>query len=67
MNPVGLTITAIAGAAYLLYRYWGTDFRFLVAGKSGSVSKPPFDGGVAGATRLILDWSLAVFTVPSPA
>ncbi len=39
MNPVGLTITkAIAGAAYLLYRYWETD-RSLP--ESGSVSKPP--------------------------
>jgi len=23
MNPIGLIITAIAGAAYLIYRYWG--------------------------------------------
>jgi len=23
MNPIGLVITAIAGAAYLIYRYWG--------------------------------------------
>ena len=22
MNPIGLVITAIAGAAYLIYRYW---------------------------------------------
>ncbi len=55
MNPVGLTITAIAGAAYLLYRYWEPISGFF-AGVWERI-KTAFDGGIAGVTRLILDWS----------
>ncbi len=55
MNPVGLTITAIASAAYLLYRYWEPISGFF-AGVWERI-KTAFDGGIAGVTRLILDWS----------
>ncbi|EGJ9301153.1 phage tail tape measure protein [Salmonella enterica] len=55
MNPVGLTITAIAGAAYLLYRYWEPISGFF-AGVWERI-KTAFDGGIADVTRLILDWS----------
>ncbi|MEX8551147.1 phage tail tape measure protein [Salmonella enterica] len=55
MNPVGLTITAIAGAAYLLYRYWEPISGFF-AGVWERI-KTAFDGGIAGVTRLIFDWS----------
>lgn len=55
MNPVGLTITAIAGAAYLLYRYWEPISGFFA--EVWELIKTAFDGGIAGVTRLILDWS----------
>ncbi|EEC0293167.1 phage tail tape measure protein [Salmonella enterica subsp. enterica] len=55
MNPVGLTITAIAGAAYLLYRYWEPISGFFA--EVWERIKTAFDGGIAGVTRLILDWS----------
>ena len=55
MNPVGLIITAIAGAAYLIYRYWEPLSGFF----SGIWSRiqNTFDGGIGGITRLIMDWS----------
>lgn len=55
MNPIGLTITAIAGAAYLIYRYWEPISGFF----SGLWThiKAAFDGGIGGITRLIMDWS----------
>ncbi|PNF12848.1 phage tail tape measure protein [Enterobacter cancerogenus] len=55
MNPLGLTITAIAGAAYLIYRYWEPISGFF----SGLWTriKAAFDGGIGGITRLIMDWS----------
>ncbi|CAH5052155.1 hypothetical protein AI2839V1_0237, partial [Enterobacter cloacae] len=55
MNPIGLTITAIVGAAYLIYRYWEPISGFF----SGIWTriKAAFDGGIAGITRLIMDWS----------
>ncbi|EDV0904752.1 phage tail tape measure protein [Salmonella enterica subsp. salamae] len=55
MNPIGLVITAIAGAAYLIYRYWEPISSFF----SGvwSQVQTAFDGGIAGITRLIMNWS----------
>ncbi|MFT3060432.1 phage tail tape measure protein [Enterobacter sp. 03-F-07-AD-ECC] len=55
MNPIGLTITAIAGAAYLIYRYWEPISGFF----SGLWThiEAAFDGGIGGITRLIMDWS----------
>jgi len=60
MNPIGLTITAIAGAAYLIYRYWEPLCAFF-SGVWARI-KTAFDGGLAGITGLIYDWSpLGVF------
>lgn len=60
MNPIGLTITAIAGAAYLIYRYWEPLCAFF-SGVWAQI-KTAFDGGLAGITGLIYDWSpLGVF------
>ncbi|EHE6251517.1 phage tail tape measure protein [Salmonella enterica] len=55
MTPVGLVITAIAGAAYLVYRYWEPISGFF-SGVWERI-KSACDGGIAGITRLILDWS----------
>lgn len=55
MNPIGLTITAIAGAAYLIYRYWEPISGFF----SGiwTQIKTAFDGGIAGIASLTMNWS----------
>ncbi|ESE83849.1 phage tail tape measure protein [Salmonella enterica] len=55
MNPIGLVITAIAGTAYLIYRYWEPISGFF----SGvwSQVQTAFNGGIAGITRLIMNWS----------
>ncbi|WP_105198591.1 phage tail tape measure protein [Escherichia albertii] len=55
MNPIGLVITAIAGAAYLIYRHWEPISRFFSAIWQRITTA--FDGGIAGICRLILDWS----------
>jgi phage-related protein len=55
MNPIGLAVTAIAGAAYLIYRYWEP-----IKGFFSSVwerVKEAFSGGISGVGKLILDWS----------
>lgn len=57
MNPIGLLVTAIAVAAYLIYRYWEPISEFF----SGlwQQLKTAFDGGIAGVSALILNWSPA--------
>lgn len=55
MNPIGLVITAIAGAAYLIYRNWEPISRFFSTIWQRITTA--FDGGIAGICRLILDWS----------
>jgi len=55
MNPIGLAVTAIAGAAYLLYRNWEPISAFFM-GLWGQV-QTAFAGGVAGVGALILNWS----------
>ncbi|EAO2687531.1 phage tail tape measure protein [Salmonella enterica] len=55
MNPIGLAITAIAGAAYLIYRYWEPISGFFTG--IWERIKTAFDGGIAGITSLIMDWS----------
>ncbi|MCS2152649.1 phage tail tape measure protein [Scandinavium goeteborgense] len=55
MNPIGLVITAIAGAAYLIYRYWEPISDFF-SGLWARI-KTAFDGGIGGITALILNWS----------
>ncbi|MGF2482005.1 phage tail tape measure protein, partial [Ralstonia pseudosolanacearum] len=55
MNPIGLLVTAIAVAAYLIYRYWEPISAFF-SGLWQQV-KTAFDGGIAGVSALILNWS----------
>ncbi|ASL74685.1 phage tail tape measure protein [Ralstonia pseudosolanacearum] len=57
MNPIGLLVTAIAVAAYLIYRYWSPISEFF-SGLWQQV-KTAFDGGIAGVSALILNWSPA--------
>ncbi|MDH1007430.1 phage tail tape measure protein [Pseudomonas nicosulfuronedens] len=55
LNPIGLAITAIALAAYLIYRYWEPIKGFF----SGlwSEIKAGFDGGLVGIAELIINFS----------
>ncbi|WP_081026043.1 phage tail protein, partial [Ralstonia solanacearum] len=57
LNPIGLLVTAIAVAAYLIYRYWEPISGFF-SGLWQQV-KAAFDGGIAGVSALILNWSPA--------
>ncbi|BAF52407.1 tail length tape measure protein [Ralstonia phage RSA1] len=57
LNPIGLLVTAIAVAAYLIYRYWEPISAFF-SGLWQQV-KTAFDGGIAGVSALILNWSPA--------
>nr|WP_102292440.1 phage tail protein [Janthinobacterium sp. AD80] len=55
LNPIGLAVTAIAGAAYLIYKYWEPIKAFF----SGIWShvKTAFTGGIGGVSTLIANWS----------
>ncbi|GDO99323.1 phage tail tape measure protein [Escherichia coli] len=55
LNPVGLAITAIAVAAWLIYRNWETVSGWFKA--RWNDIRTAFRGGIAGVTRLILEWS----------
>ena len=55
MNPIGLAITAIALAAYLIYQNWEPIKAFFV-GLWAEITEN-LNGGIAGWTRLILDFS----------
>lgn len=66
MNPIGLLITAIAGAAYLIYRNWdrlGPWFAGLWQGIQDTLGaawdriREAFAGGIGGVSRLLVDWS----------
>jgi len=66
MNPIGLAVTAIAGAAILLIKYW-EPIKGFFKGVGEAISgvftgmwtriKEAFSGGIAGVSKLILDWS----------
>ncbi|HFX2802453.1 TPA: phage tail tape measure protein [Pseudomonas aeruginosa] len=55
LNPIGLAVTAIAGAAYLIYKNWAPIKAFFL-GLWAEV-KAGFDGGLLGITKLILNFS----------
>lgn len=55
MNPIGLAITGIALAAYLIYRYWKPIKAFFLG--LWSEVRAAFAGGIGGVARLILNWS----------
>ncbi|RKO81255.1 phage tail tape measure protein [Pectobacterium parmentieri] len=66
MNPIGLTVTAIAGTAYLIYRYWepiSGFFKNLWSQVSQAFNagwealNNAVSGGVMGITALLFDWS----------
>ncbi|UDQ78043.1 phage tail tape measure protein [Pectobacterium brasiliense] len=66
MNPIGLAVTAIVGAVYLIYRYWepiSAFFKNLWSQVSQAFNagwealSNAVSGGVVGITALLLDWS----------
>lgn len=73
LNPIVLLITAIAGAAYLIYKNWGAISGFF-AGIWGSIKatfapigawfstkiaevKAAFSGGISGISAIIINWN----------
>lgn len=55
MNPIGLTITAIAVAAFLIYKNWEPIKGFFVG--IWNTIKTAFNGGIKGVSALIINWS----------
>lgn len=55
MNPIGLIITGIAVAAYLIYQYWEPIKGFFMG--IWSTISTAFAGGLAGIGALLLNWS----------
>ena len=55
MNPIGLAITAIAIAAFLIYQYWEPISAFFMG--IWAKVKAAFDGGIGGVTKLLVNWS----------
>lgn len=55
MNPIGLAITGIAVAAYLIYKYWEPIKGFFMG--IWATVKEAFSGGILGVAKLIADWS----------
>ena len=60
MNPIGIAITVIAGAAFLIYKYWEPIKGFFTG--NWSHVKTAFAGGIGGVSALIANWTpLALF------
>lgn len=55
MNPIGLAITAVAAAAYLIYRNWGVVSSWFK--QRWADIKEAFNGGIAGIGKLLINWS----------
>ena len=55
MNPIGLAITGIAVAAYLIYKYWEPIKGFFLG--LWNTVKTAFNGGIQGISALIINWS----------
>lgn len=55
MNPIGLAVTAIAAAAYLIYQNWEPIKAFFLG--LWTEIKAGFNGGLLGISKLILDFS----------
>lgn len=54
-NPIGLIITGIAAAGYLIYRYWEPISAFF--SNLWARIKEAFNGGIAGISTLLINWS----------
>ena len=57
MNPIGLAITGIAVAAFLIYKYWGPIKEFF--GGLWDQVKAAFNGGIGAIGALLVNWSPA--------
>lgn len=55
MNPIGLIITGIAVGAFMIYKYWEPIKGFF--GGLWDQVKQAFNGGLAGISALITNWS----------
>lgn len=55
LNPIGLAVTAIAGAAYLIYKNWEPIKAFFLG--LWEEVKAGFNGGLIGIAKLILDFT----------
>lgn len=55
LNPIGLAVTAIAGAAYLIYRNWDSIAAFFK--DRWRDVKAAFDDGVGSVMHLLLNWN----------
>ncbi|MGH8345261.1 MAG: hypothetical protein ACRES5_01645, partial [Pseudomonas sp.] len=55
MNPIGLAITGIAVAAFLISRYWG-PIKTFVSGLWAEI-KEGFSGGITGIAQTLLNFS----------
>lgn len=66
MNPIGLAVTAIGLAAYLLIKYW-EPIKDFFKGIWSQVTEA-FQGGLGGVLALIANWSLygALYSVVAP-
>ncbi|MBZ5876001.1 phage tail tape measure protein [Chromohalobacter israelensis] len=54
-NPIGLAITALAGAAYLIYKNWGAISGWFA--QRWADIKAAFNDGIGAVGRLLLNWS----------
>ncbi|WP_423221829.1 phage tail protein [Janthinobacterium rivuli] len=60
MTPIGIAITVIAGAAFLIYKYWEPIKGFFTG--VWSHVKTAFASGIGGVSALIVNWSpLGIF------
>ena len=57
MNPIGLVITAVAAAAYLIYRNWGAVSGWFK--QRWADIQEAFNGGMVGTGKLLINWSPA--------
>ncbi len=57
MNPIGLVITAVAAAAYLIYRNWGAVSGWFK--QCWADIQEAFNGGIVGTGKLLINWSPA--------
>ncbi|WP_422776131.1 phage tail tape measure protein [Pseudomonas mediterranea] len=55
LNPIGLAITAIAGAAYLLYEHWDAVTGYLTG--AWTEIQAGFDNGLGGILKVLADFS----------